>query len=513
MKRAGDGLASPLLPSGQAIVATIAAAGLGACITLAPGCSGYQAGQDELFAIQSGEVEGEGGMEQLVVGLDDIRSSPRDIKGSPRLGDPVRSNEDSLAVFVEGVYLNQVPLTLTGSRDVVVFAEIWENGALGGDAGAGPRLVSIIKTVENQLIPGKLNFVDRIAYGPTFFKGFPLQIKFTVLVLQKKSGQRSGTAVEIIGNFASTAAPMYGPLISPFTALLRDVLRSQPDVVAFEFDATLLSDRPEGKRTLLLEVAAQARKPGADVEALAGTVNAIAADAGLNEYSVAAQDVTKPASVATQALRLEQSIAHTDSAAATRESRPRAGSASLRYGKYAIVETASRQRQEDALFETEGNPKIFDKLDLPKIQYKRGWLWLTPVGATEPEPLPTNYLVFRVDPSQIPIDDSALVAVSAAQQATLTELRQPSVNAGEIAASLRSGAEQVRSILWDNRLRELARTAQRANPLPTAGPTFQIALDKLVAAERGTVPVDIQSQFDAKAKVVGDEFRVQFYDN
>ena len=120
------------------------------------------------------------------------------------------------------------------------------------DAAAGynsPSLTSIVYVGRNQLVPGMLNFRDALAYGPTYYKGHPLRIRFTVLVLQKEKSDKAASAVDVVGTIASAAVPGYGALIGEAAKGLKALLKAQKDVVAFDFELTMLADRPEEFRT------------------------------------------------------------------------------------------------------------------------------------------------------------------------------------------------------------------------------------------------------------------------
>ena len=159
-------------------------------------------------------------------------------------GESIRYSDDIVTIQVHGGFINSLPWTLTGSTDLVLFAEIWENAAAGPTARS---LNSIVHISRSQMVPGRMNFEGSIAYGPTSFKGHPLKIKFTLIVFQRDQAEGVSSAADVLQNFATAAgAPsVAGILSSEAIGIVRQILRNQPDVEAFDFEATLMSDEPE----------------------------------------------------------------------------------------------------------------------------------------------------------------------------------------------------------------------------------------------------------------------------
>src|SRR5690242_15975346 len=137
------------------------------------GCNSRSAGQVEILSVSS---------DGRLANYSATPAPPATRTAIPQDGDPVRSNDDIVTFQIESAYLQSVPSTLTGSHDIVIFADVWENAAMGYMSPAS--LTTIVYVGPNELIPSRLNFRDAIAYGPTRFKGHPLRVRFTVMVLQ-----------------------------------------------------------------------------------------------------------------------------------------------------------------------------------------------------------------------------------------------------------------------------------------------------------------------------------------
>ena len=170
-----------------------------------------------------------------------------DARVDPELGDLVRFTTDSVTITVPSVYLDHLPMTLssatTGRYDAMLFAEVWENAAMDRTE---PSLNRIVHVALDQPIPGRLNFQDAIAYGPTTFKGHPLRIKFTLVLLQRRAKESGDTAAKSLQDFIAMAGAGTPAAAGASTvvALIRQVMRSLPDVEAFDFEATLIPYNP-----------------------------------------------------------------------------------------------------------------------------------------------------------------------------------------------------------------------------------------------------------------------------
>lgn len=217
-----------------------------ACCTQT-GCQDRVSGQVEAFAITGGKLQ------RFNAQAPAVRAHPAD----PGEGEPIRSNDDVVTIQVESAFLHDLPPRLTGSNDVIIFVDVWENAATGYNS---PSLTSIVYLGKNQKVPGRFNFRDALAYGPTRYKGHPLRIRFSMMVLQKKQADQGASTIDVIGAFAVTAAPQYGIITSEVAKALQSVLKAQPDIIVFDFEATFLSDQPEG----LLAIAGSAQSGGTE---------------------------------------------------------------------------------------------------------------------------------------------------------------------------------------------------------------------------------------------------------
>jgi hypothetical protein len=205
-----------------------------------------RAGQSELYAV---DVSDSFALKRTLPGGSNSMSWS-DFSGRPQhvairqFGDPIRTPDDIVTVQVLSAHVHDVYRSLPMAPDIILFSEVWENSAHAYGAEALNRIIHV---GQSQALPARLNFEGNLAYGPTGFKGTPLRIKFTLMVLQKRQGEEAATAADVVSNFvsASSVVAPYGGFASEAISVVREILRSLPDVIAFDFEITLLSDAPQ----------------------------------------------------------------------------------------------------------------------------------------------------------------------------------------------------------------------------------------------------------------------------
>lgn len=315
-------------------------------------------------------------------------------------GDHIRYNTDIITIQVHNVFINELPPTLTNSHDVVLFCEIWENAAAGN---INKPLTSIVYTAQNVLIPGMLNFTGNLAYGPTHFKGHPLKIKFTLLILQKRIGAQQANTADLLNNFVKNI-PGYGSVASTAINTIRDILKAQPDVIAFDFESTLLSDQPKKLMQASNENNGQGRDDG---------------------------DTTK-----------------LDKSKLSNKNLLYSNFGWLKYGYYAIVETKSPtsilQAKKNKTNDNRFNSQINYCLDGGYLKSNNGDL------------LHDEYIVFSITPHQLPENEGLLREASDQYESELKVLRQTQANVAAAIDSVNETADTINITILQKHLESLA---------------------------------------------------------
>ena len=395
-----------------------------------------------------------------------------------RWGERIRYSDDVITVQVNGIYLSGLPQTLTGSHDIVVFADVWENSASGY---SDTPITSVIYAANNQMIPGKLNFSGNLAYGPTKYKGHPLKIKFTMMILQKEEGKKQSMVADVIGKYAS-AIPTYGLIASQTAAVMRDMLKAQPDVTFFDYEATFMSDRPAA----LLPTLNSQVKPGASGKGLVGQDSPPDSKADF-------VDIT-PDRVAL----LDQSTGW------------------LQYGLYALVETKKRpaaptpppggkpasQSKDKEPFLTEvlskTNRYVLDANSIKPARFKVTTNTVfnqaektkqnvrleeveDPDSLASADSINGSYIIFSITPQQLSQSDSTLLQAARVNSDFLISLRQTDANVNAALASIDKNAETVGLLVIKNRAEDLAHKAVEKSGKLATPEEFEKEFNKAMA--------------------------------
>jgi hypothetical protein len=359
-------------------------------------CAARIAGQVELLAVD------DYGKLQRYSRAPDVQTSRRVL---PDVGQPIRLNDDVVAIQVESAYIQNLPFRLTGSKDVILFADVWEDAAMGFNSLSS--LTTIVYVGPNQKVPGRLNFRDMLAYGPTKFKGHPLRVRFTMMVLQKNAAGNGASAIDLINAFASLAAPQYSAITSEVAKLLQGILKAQPDIKFFDFDVTFMSDVPEAL---------------ADI--IASTPSAPSAPA-------------HPSTTFRPEPLGERDTIHW-----------------LRYGRYALIETESY----------DGKSFTVVNLQVSQVSMEDGWL-----RGPEGQPLATSYLVFRITPRQLDQKNEVLRAASDANIKLFESLRRSDMELSSAFQQIQASATNLQNEVLRTRAEALAHKIVRDAENKTQG--------------------------------------------
>jgi hypothetical protein len=356
------------------------------------------------------------------------QSRTRDV--NPVFGDSIQFPTDVLTMQVLDVYIDSVPSTLTGSQDIVVFAEVWENGASYLDHDNS--LTSIVGVSRNQLVPGRLNLSGRVVYGPTEFKGYPLTVRFTVMVLQKEKGVQGGAAVEILSSFANFI-PLYGQIASTALKAVKQALLAQPDVIAFDYEMTFLAENPETHQQTS-KTSLPALPAGAE-----------------------GADVPQPAPSTTYST-------------SNREGQPRATWQSvwpwLRYDVYAIVETRKRYASLTDPDSDEQKRRLSLTPQLRQIASTLAVDSKNPKGSvlsdemTQSHPH-ASHILFSITPGQLPLERQEITAASASAEKFLKGIQQEDRNIDVAIKELNSLTEEIKLAVYTERLEKAARALSK----------------------------------------------------
>jgi hypothetical protein len=464
------------------------------------GCGQHRmAGSSEAFGIHSPSSQT---LFRHLAGVTTNQDPKRDVPNQPGWGDRVRSNEDVVTVIVNSAFVNSVPLVgiemldpNTG-YDVILFAETQENAAAGYKS---PPLTSVIYQNRDVQFPGLLNFKDAIAYGPTLYKGHPLKIKFTLMILVTNAKNRVSSIVDIVGGIAGIAAPQYAEIASEGVGVIRAILRAQPDVVAFDFEWTFLSDNPEG----LLRVVGDRSKPPPTIAKGDATKSLIAATGACSAFPVTNVDAMVNFFVAdSTAIKALSKIDAADPSTAEKAKSTiktcigKACGASLTTKELAVLnKKAPNWSKSFADQFVKAHVKRKDKTVLGNRKWDEYWPWLsyglqaivevvpyrkwgkmTPaIGLTDElelkgpyivkkgtsKKIATNYMVFSIVPGQIEQDDETLRAASELNSTLLASISRSDESLAQAAEDIKTFGKKLTAAILKARAEREARKLRR----------------------------------------------------
>ena len=159
----------------------------------------------------------------------------RDVLAPDRTAPPgtVPHKGEIIAIVVNNVFLR----CLRGltSPHVLVYAEVF-------DDGQDDPSTAITKVLFNELDqPSGVNLglADRLLYGPTPYKGFPIRIKFNIIQLNKEKKELTSKLINAAGSVASTVQPQAAPAVGLVVQIAQLVNELTRDDFELRFDLTL----------------------------------------------------------------------------------------------------------------------------------------------------------------------------------------------------------------------------------------------------------------------------------
>lgn len=199
------------------------------CVAMLPllgGCFGGGAGRQRSLT-----------GEPVLYGVDPISGAllHRDVVPRPddaALG-AVPHEGEMIAVVLNSVFIRHLE-PLLRSR-VLVYAEVYD------DASDDPStaVTRVLFDQEGQPAGVHASVFDKLLYGPTPYKGYPLRIRLYVVELAKDQKQTAGRIIDAVGTIASTAQPQAAPAVGLVIQAARLVNELTEDAFELRCDMTL----------------------------------------------------------------------------------------------------------------------------------------------------------------------------------------------------------------------------------------------------------------------------------
>lgn len=139
-------------------------------------------------------------------------------------------------VFIK--YLREI-----GSPHVLVYAQVFDDGTDNPDTA----VTKVLYNERNSPEGVNLGLADRVLYGPTPFKGFPLRIKLFIVELDKEQKELASKIIDAVGATAAAAKPEAAPAITVAVTIAKAINAMNEDDFELRFDMTLYPVSAIGK--------------------------------------------------------------------------------------------------------------------------------------------------------------------------------------------------------------------------------------------------------------------------
>ncbi len=139
-----------------------------------------------------------------------------------------------IAIVMNSIFTRELQDVLN-SPHVLVYAQVFDDGT-DNDATATTK---IILNQKDQPKKTMLGFSDRIIYGPTAYKGFPIRIKLFIVELDKEDKEELSSLINGAAGLASTAQPQYAAAIAVLMQVAQFMNKLNEDDFELRMDMTL----------------------------------------------------------------------------------------------------------------------------------------------------------------------------------------------------------------------------------------------------------------------------------
>ncbi|MCC2643567.1 MAG: hypothetical protein K0S45_3980 [Nitrospira sp.] len=131
----------------------------------------------------------------------------------------------------------------TSSPHVLMYVQIFDDGTDNPETA----ITKVLYNERNSPAGVNLGLADRVLYGPTPFKGFPLRIKLFIVELDKEQKALASKIIDTVGTTAATTKPQAAPAIAVAVAIAKGINAMNEDDFELRFDLTLFPISTIGK--------------------------------------------------------------------------------------------------------------------------------------------------------------------------------------------------------------------------------------------------------------------------
>src|SRR5262245_15685030 len=168
-----------------------------------------------------------------VVDRDLVPASTPIRDGAPTSLSTIPHKGEIIAIVVNSVFIRF--LRALSSPHVLVYAEVFDDG----QDDPATAVTKLLFNEQDQPSGVHLGVADRVIYGPTPYKGFPLRIKFNIIELDKEDKQTASRLLNAAGTIVSAAQPQAAPAIGVVVQVAELINALNKDDFELRFDLTL----------------------------------------------------------------------------------------------------------------------------------------------------------------------------------------------------------------------------------------------------------------------------------
>lgn len=140
-----------------------------------------------------------------------------------------------ISIVLNNVFIRHLEESVIANPHVLVYAEVYD-GALDSPEAAFSK---VLYNAPNQPENVNLGLSDRLIYGPTPYKGFPIRIRFFIVELDKEQKETAAKIITAAGTLASSLRPEAAPIVGIAVEIAQAINALNEDDFELRFDMTL----------------------------------------------------------------------------------------------------------------------------------------------------------------------------------------------------------------------------------------------------------------------------------
>lgn len=153
-------------------------------------------------------------------------------------GNPAVHKGEIITLVANSVFVKL--LKDSGNPDVLAYVEVYDDGTDDPDRAYRRVIYKGANTPQGVL----LGVSDKVIYGPTPYKGFPLRVKLFVVELDKDQKKQTSQLLNAVGSIAQASQPQYAAAIGVVMQAAQALNQLNEDDFELRFDMTLYPSSP-----------------------------------------------------------------------------------------------------------------------------------------------------------------------------------------------------------------------------------------------------------------------------